>query len=171
MRFGGLTAVQDLDLRVEPGQVFALIGPNGAGKTTVFNVVSGIYEATGGTILVSPEQKAAAVNPATRPLRQPYTGWVLLACVLVGLLTALAGALTATGIDGLVQASIKRLMEPGRPFPYDRAAGAAWGYLRDDLALLKQRGGKWAVTTADGKKVLTTAATAEEARANKAVLD
>lgn len=43
MRFGGLTAVQQLDLEVQPGQIFSIIGPNGAGKTTVFNAITGIF--------------------------------------------------------------------------------------------------------------------------------
>jgi branched-chain amino acid transport system ATP-binding protein len=50
MRFGGLTSVSDLDLDVDPGQVVALIGPNGAGKTTAFNVVTGVYAPTEGSI-------------------------------------------------------------------------------------------------------------------------
>src|SRR4029079_8890937 len=43
MRFGGITAVSNLDLAVEEGQIFSVIGPNGAGKTTVFNAITGIY--------------------------------------------------------------------------------------------------------------------------------
>jgi branched-chain amino acid transport system ATP-binding protein len=50
MRFGGLIAVNDLDLAIEPGQLYGLIGPNGAGKTTVFNVITGVYTPTSGTI-------------------------------------------------------------------------------------------------------------------------
>jgi branched-chain amino acid transport system ATP-binding protein len=48
--FGGLRAVQDLDFRVDEGEIVGLIGPNGSGKTTVFNLVTGIYRATGGRI-------------------------------------------------------------------------------------------------------------------------
>ena len=43
MRFGGLTAVSQLDIRIPRGGIVGLIGPNGAGKTTVFNVISGFY--------------------------------------------------------------------------------------------------------------------------------
>ncbi len=50
IEFGGLKAVCDLDLAVSEGSIFGLIGPNGAGKTTVFNLLTGVYQPTGGTI-------------------------------------------------------------------------------------------------------------------------
>ena len=50
MKFGGLVAVNDLDLVVDAGRLYGLIGPNGAGKTTVFNVITGIYAPTSGAI-------------------------------------------------------------------------------------------------------------------------
>lgn len=50
VQFGGLTAVNNLDLVVEQNQIFSLIGPNGAGKTTVLNTISRFYEPTQGTI-------------------------------------------------------------------------------------------------------------------------
>jgi ABC-type branched-subunit amino acid transport system ATPase component len=46
--FGGLRAVHELDLRVDPGEIVGLIGPNGSGKTTVFNLLTGIYRSTSG---------------------------------------------------------------------------------------------------------------------------
>jgi branched-chain amino acid transport system ATP-binding protein len=48
--FGGLAAVQDVDLQVWPKQIVSVIGPNGAGKTTVFNLITGIYRPTSGDI-------------------------------------------------------------------------------------------------------------------------
>lgn len=48
--FGGLKAVTDFNCRLEDGELVGLIGPNGAGKTTVFNMLSGIYRPTGGSI-------------------------------------------------------------------------------------------------------------------------
>jgi branched-chain amino acid transport system ATP-binding protein len=50
MRFGGLVAVNDLHLTLDPGRLYGLIGPNGAGKTTVFNVITGVYTPNSGTI-------------------------------------------------------------------------------------------------------------------------
>jgi len=51
--FGGLTAVSDFSLQIRPRELVALIGPNGAGKTTVFNLLTGVYQATSGTIRVA----------------------------------------------------------------------------------------------------------------------
>ena len=50
--FGGLRAVHDYNLEIEPGQIRGLIGPNGAGKTTIFNLITGIYTPTSGEILL-----------------------------------------------------------------------------------------------------------------------
>jgi branched-chain amino acid transport system ATP-binding protein len=50
--FGGLRAVYNYNLEIEPGQVRGLIGPNGAGKTTIFNLITGIYKPTEGEILL-----------------------------------------------------------------------------------------------------------------------
>lgn len=62
VRFGGLTAVHELDLNIERGMIRALIGPNGAGKSTVFNVVTGIYRPTAGSIHFRGEE-IAGLNP------------------------------------------------------------------------------------------------------------
>ncbi|GIH95002.1 ABC transporter ATP-binding protein [Planobispora siamensis] len=56
MRFGGVTALREVNLRVDEGEIFALIGPNGAGKTTVFNVVTGVYQPTEGQVLFQGEK-------------------------------------------------------------------------------------------------------------------
>ncbi len=48
--FGGLTAVQGVNLQIRPREIVSVIGPNGAGKTTVFNLITGIYRPTSGTI-------------------------------------------------------------------------------------------------------------------------
>lgn len=51
MEFGGLKAVSELDLQIPDNSIFGVIGPNGAGKTTVFNMLTGVYRPTSGTIL------------------------------------------------------------------------------------------------------------------------
>ena len=50
--FGGLKAVQDFNIRIWQGELVGLIGPNGAGKTTVFNLLTGVYVPTEGTVLL-----------------------------------------------------------------------------------------------------------------------
>src|SRR5260221_8484875 len=49
-KFGGLTAVNNVDFIIEPATINAIIGPNGAGKTTFFNLMTGIYKADTGTV-------------------------------------------------------------------------------------------------------------------------
>lgn len=51
--FGGLRAVNNYDLEIDPGQIRGLIGPNGAGKTTIFNLITGIYSPTEGSITLN----------------------------------------------------------------------------------------------------------------------
>ena len=50
IRFGGLTAVSEVDLQIGAGELVGLIGPNGAGKTTLFNLITGVYQPTTGQI-------------------------------------------------------------------------------------------------------------------------
>jgi len=53
IRFGGLTAVSDFNLTIEPHELVGLIGPNGAGKTTIFNILTGVYKPTEGEIFIA----------------------------------------------------------------------------------------------------------------------
>ncbi|MBR6529719.1 MAG: ABC transporter ATP-binding protein [Firmicutes bacterium] len=52
MQFGGVVAVNNLNLRVDKGEIIGLIGPNGAGKTTAFNVITGVYAPTNGAVSI-----------------------------------------------------------------------------------------------------------------------
>jgi branched-chain amino acid transport system ATP-binding protein len=58
MDFGGLRALDNIDIQVNRGEIVALIGPNGAGKTTFFNCITGIYEPTLGDMFANPPGKA-----------------------------------------------------------------------------------------------------------------
>lgn len=66
--FGGLKAVDNFNLKIEKGQLYGLIGPNGAGKTTVFNLLTGVYKPTQGTIILDGEditgKKTIDINKA-----------------------------------------------------------------------------------------------------------
>jgi branched-chain amino acid transport system ATP-binding protein len=53
--FGGLRAVNNYNLRIDPGEIHGLIGPNGAGKTTIFNLITGVYRPTEGDIRLEDE--------------------------------------------------------------------------------------------------------------------
>ena len=54
--FGGLTAAQDVNLKIKKNQLYGLIGPNGAGKTTIFNMITGVYKPTTGSFYLDGEE-------------------------------------------------------------------------------------------------------------------
>ena len=59
MRFGGITAISEISLRVPKGTIYSLIGPNGAGKSTIFNCINGIYKPNNGRIFYNGEDITA----------------------------------------------------------------------------------------------------------------
>ena len=52
INFGGIKAVDGVTFSIDKGEVFTIIGPNGAGKTTIFNLMSRIYDPSGGTLVM-----------------------------------------------------------------------------------------------------------------------
>jgi branched-chain amino acid transport system ATP-binding protein len=64
-RFGSLLAIDDVSLTIEPGELRAIIGPNGAGKTTFFNLISGLFPPSAGTIHFDGKD-VTALNPEER---------------------------------------------------------------------------------------------------------
>ena len=72
MQFGGVVAVDNLNLEINEGEIVALIGPNGAGKTTAFNVVTGVYQPTNGAVWFNGEK--IIENHPQGKMRKLYKG-------------------------------------------------------------------------------------------------
>lgn len=90
--FGGLVAVDSVDMSIENGHILGLIGPNGAGKTTLFNCISGLYPISSGEIIFSNERISGLPQPEItkrgicRTFQQLrlFTGMTVLENVMVG---------------------------------------------------------------------------------------
>lgn len=104
LRFGGLVAVDGVDLVAQPGSVHALIGPNGAGKSSVINMISGFYPPSAGTIRLagqdvtgasSPEMAAAGVT-RTFQNTELFGAMSALENVMVGFTASMQGGFLAT---------------------------------------------------------------------------
>jgi branched-chain amino acid transport system ATP-binding protein len=67
-QFGGLTALSDVSLTVQKGGITGVIGPNGAGKTTLFNIVTGIYRQTSGTVFLEDKDISGFTSERLAPL-------------------------------------------------------------------------------------------------------
>jgi ABC-type branched-subunit amino acid transport system ATPase component len=106
VHFGGLTAVRDLSLRVEAGEIVSLIGPNGAGKTTVFNAVTGLHPPDAGRISLD-----------GRDLRRSPTRATLAAWTAIALATGLA-ATVAVNAEALWKTSVTDLYRYRESFPW-----------------------------------------------------
>jgi ABC-type branched-subunit amino acid transport system ATPase component len=128
LRFGGLTAVKDVDLAILDREITALIGPNGAGKTTVFNAISGIYDPTAGEIKFQ-----------GRPLQLAFTNRVAVLAAIVGVVSALGVYLLALNPDLLWKAAIRRpnneALRLKEPFHFSDAGRRILQYLRGGLTL------------------------------------
>ncbi|HEY2909892.1 MAG TPA: ATP-binding cassette domain-containing protein, partial [Gemmataceae bacterium] len=119
MRFGGITAVNRVDLTVSSGAIYSVIGPNGAGKTTAFNAITGIYEPTEGQIAFEGQ-----------PLSAPFRLRTAAAAAAVGIVTAFLLAAIAIDIDSLWKAAIKdNYRDPRQPFSWAQATTSARSYI------------------------------------------
>jgi ABC-type branched-subunit amino acid transport system ATPase component len=100
-RFGGLTAVSDLDFEVREGEILGMIGPNGAGKSTTFNLIAGAYPASSGEVVFNreailglpPHQIATRGILRTFQHNRPFESMPVIDNVLVGAHTRFRGRL------------------------------------------------------------------------------
>jgi branched-chain amino acid transport system ATP-binding protein len=89
--FGGLKAVDGIDFDVFPGEILGILGPNGAGKTVLFNLISGIYQPSGGQIVfrdqrldaLAPHQVALSGIGRTFQIVKPFSSLTVLQNVMV----------------------------------------------------------------------------------------
>jgi branched-chain amino acid transport system ATP-binding protein len=145
VRFGGLTALEDVSLQVSPGEVVGVIGPNGAGKTTLFNVICGFVRPDGGDV-VWRGRSLGAVRPhqlARLGIARTLQG--------VGLFAGLprsdrderalrAGALDA--LDALGVADVAARLPGTLPFPIQKRVALARALVaRPQLILLDEPAG------------------------------
>jgi branched-chain amino acid transport system ATP-binding protein len=92
--FGGLTALRDVDMRIERGAIAALIGPNGAGKTTFFNIVAGVIEPSAGSVTLNGKRLIA---PPERAWAEPLL-WVTPPTLILVVATATANLLAVPAV-------------------------------------------------------------------------
>lgn len=152
LRFGGLTAVQDVDLRVQSGEIFAVIGPNGAGKTSLFNIISGIYAPTQGQIHFCRQ-------PLTRPLTRLQVLWWLVTGFTVGLVLMLFAA----NVDRMWAVVVKQNFVFGQSFNSTAAWHDAVDYMRA-APHIEQRMGRYHVVSYDGQTAFGTTRNRDEAK-------
>ena len=104
IKFGGITALNEVNFHVNKGEICALIGPNGAGKTTVFNVVTGVYPVTFGEMLLNGQSLSGKKRHEVTKMGLARTFQNVR---LFGDMTALENVLTATDVHkktGLIRA-------------------------------------------------------------------
>lgn len=146
--FGGLRAVDRFNVTIEKGRLYGLIGPNGAGKTTVFNMLTGVYKPSDGTIFLNGEnitgKKTIDINKAgiarTFQNIRLFHALSVLDNVKVGLhnghpYSTLTGILRLPGYRRVERDMDEKAMELLRVFNLEKEAG----YLASNLPYGKQR--------------------------------
>ena len=104
--FGGIRAVDGVTFDVKEGEIFAIVGPNGAGKSTIFNLISRIYEPTGGQMFfsgeditrVAPHERGAAMGTMSVAIDLAFGGGPL----VFGLVASIAGIPTAFAVGSVI---------------------------------------------------------------------
>ncbi len=168
-RFGGLVAVNNVDIDVRDGEIFGLIGPNGAGKTTLFRLMSGVYRPSSGTITLRGKEiggrAAHEVNAlgiaTTHQIVRPFAEMPVEKNVLVGVLYG-RGGLRGRAAD----AEVERILELTELDDAMRRQPADALPLQQDLALERRQQAR-----DDAERRGLAGAVAAEQRRDLALLD
>ena len=118
LRFGGLTAVNDVSFDLQEREILSVIGPNGAGKTSLFNAVTGVYDPAAGQVLLRGE-----------PLAARFTWKHALECGVLAAVTAFVFAVTCN-VQSLWQESVTNHYRYRQSFPWGQSLSTAGEYLR-----------------------------------------
>ena len=149
--FGGLRALSDLDLQVDPGEVVSLIGPNGAGKTSVFNVITGLYEPTSGAVCFDGKSLAGLKPHQVTQLGIARTfqslRLFLNTSVIENVMTATYGGTKATPVEQILrlprarreEREVRALAEEVLSFFGQRLAGYRWNQPAYSLSYANRR--------------------------------
>jgi ABC-type branched-subunit amino acid transport system ATPase component len=116
VRFGGLTAVDNVSFGVEPGSIVSVIGPNGAGKTTVFNAITAIHPPTAGSIRFQGQ-----------PIERRWSGRTIAGIACFGIVFGIIAHL-ASDCQDWWKAAVNDLYVYQQPFPWSKALGVAWDH-------------------------------------------
>ena len=149
--FGGLRALSDLDLQVDPGEVVSLIGPNCAGKTSVFNVITGLYEPTSGAVCFD-GKSLAGLKPhqvTQRGIARTFQSLRLFlnTSVIENVMTATYGGTKATPVEQILrlprarreEREVRALAEEVLSFFGQRLAGYRWNQPAYSLSYANRR--------------------------------
>ena len=149
--FGGLRALSDLDLQVDPGEVVSLIGPNGAGKTSVFNVITGLYEPTSGAVCFD-GKSLAGLKPhqvTQRGIARTFQSLRLFlnTTVIENVMSATYGGTKATPVEQILrlprarreEREVRALAEEVLSFFGQRLAGYRWDQPAYSLSYANRR--------------------------------
>jgi ABC-type branched-subunit amino acid transport system ATPase component len=149
--FGGLRALSNLDLQVDPGEVVSLIGPNGAGKTSVFNVITGLYEPTSGAVCFD-GKSLAGLKPhqvTQRGIARTFQSLRLFlnTSVIENVMTATYGGTKATPVEQILrlprarreEREVRALAEEVLSFFGQRLAGYRWNQPAYSLSYANRR--------------------------------
>jgi branched-chain amino acid transport system ATP-binding protein len=166
LSFGGLQALNSLDLRVGDGEIVSVIGPNGAGKTTVFNVITGVYEPSAGDVRLAGHSIAARPPHVIARLGVARTFQTLRLflnmSVIENVMAAAYGSTKATPLESILrlprarreEREVRAMSQEVLSFFGQRLAGYRWDQPAYSLSYANRRRLEIARALASGPRLL-----------------